>query len=90
MHGPKIAARLPALVKILPWDNFCYPGWEKGPVDAMFSTTQPRDTKLDQGYAIHLFESHDNFIPHLDELSEEVIRSVDTDFNLIVRPLFDP
>jgi len=89
MHGPKIAARLPNLVTVLPWETFCYPGWEKGPVDTIFSREGIADPQLDQGYAIHLFESHSSFSSHLNQLSEEAIRTMDTNFNRLVRPLLE-
>ena len=58
-------------------------------MDSMFRANAPVDEQLGKGYAIHLFESHANILPHIDRLSEEYVRTTDSNFNRIVRPLLD-
>jgi len=74
-------------------------GWEKAPADALFGENHPIDEQLlglnmdsskkhfHESYAIHLFESHQNLVHHIQKLTENYVNTVDTNFNLIVRPL---
>jgi len=98
-HAPHVVERMPTDVKVLPWKAFCYPGWEKAPADALFGENHPIDEQLlglnmdsskkhfHESYAIHLFESHQNLVHHIQKLTENYVNTVDTNFNLIVRPL---
>ena len=82
----------------LPWEAFSAPGWEKQGVDELYreraTSDEPSDAELTRriragAYAIHLFQSHQNVKGHLAKLTEQYVRTVDTAFNAIVRPLLD-
>jgi len=95
-HAPRIAARMSRDVRVLPWQAFSNPGWEREGVDELYrerggeipGEEGERARRAEEGaYAIHLFQSHQNVKGHLAKLTEEYVQTADTAFNAIVRPL---
>jgi hypothetical protein len=75
-----LALKVPALVRVLPWEAFYYPGWSKAAMAWLFdpalkTDAVTRERVLAATIGIHLFASHANFRRWAGSLTEaEVLR----------------
>ena len=71
---------------MLPWEAFCYPGWEQSAAQILFDPNAEIET-FEESYAIHLFESHANLVGHVKALTTNQISRVDNNFNRAIKDL---
>jgi hypothetical protein len=84
-----IALEFPEEVNILHPHRFFYPGWEEHAYKKLFEEDDPNLSDFKNSFALHLFGSHANFAKYKNRITEEEIRSVDCNFNRLMRPLLD-
>ena len=87
----RIALASPQLVRVLDYPSFYSPGWDN--LTFLFDPRSPQEpdpsaSAFRNSYAIHLFESHENYQKWAHTLTSlKQISSVETNFNRIVRKL---
>eukprot|EP00658_Telonema_sp_P-2_P077359 TRINITY_DN6973_c0_g2_i1.p1 TRINITY_DN6973_c0_g2~~TRINITY_DN6973_c0_g2_i1.p1 ORF type:complete len:399 (+),score=89.11 TRINITY_DN6973_c0_g2_i1:147-1343(+) len=88
-YAPQLVRDHPQLVQVEPWTSFCFPGWEEAAASLLFDQNpDPLDKhKFEASYAIHLFGSHANLVHHLDRLTLHAIKTIENNFNRLVRDL---
>ncbi len=83
----------PTGLRVLNYTSFYHPGWELDGVQRMLEPSQYSGggDSMAHGYfyAMHLFESHANFQKYIARITLDWIRTVDTHFAAIIRPMLD-
>lgn len=89
-----IALHAPALLRVLPWETFYYPGWTKEGMQWLFDPAFCCDeatlqTVLASTTGIHLFASHAHYLEWAVLFTEDEIRARRCNLAMLLQPLLD-
>lgn len=92
--GRRLALANPEQLRVLNYTSFYHPGWELDGVKRLLEPSEfqrdNRDTNamgVGYFYAMHLFESHENFQKYIHQIDPKWLQTVDTHFGVLLRPM---